>query len=290
MSFDLLERSLDSGQPVLLFEMSRTGRTWRYTNIDKDLVYGGNTYTGLPIVDGGIAQDGGAEADEYRLTMPADAEFCQYLDAVNTSFTITLRASKAHLAESSSEPGEYADPVSGDVRLMWAGNLTTVNRPAQNIRELSFATLASSMKRGGLRLSWSRNCNLMLYGRGCLVNKATYATTLTAPTVVDGITLSSAAADALPDGWFSGGFVEWQWESGLIERTAIETHVGAVLTLLGSTQGMQHAIDEAAGSFIAYPGCNRTPGVCHTKFGNSANFGGVEYMQGKSPFSGEPVF
>lgn len=287
MSFEDLEISLDSGQPAFLFAFSREGRTWRYTNVSRDIVYGGNTYTATPIVDGGITQESGTSSDEYRLTVPASIPLCVYLDAVNTSFPITLFVYKVHLEMGAG--GQYNEPDAGTAKLMWAGNLVTVNRPSTSQREISLLTAASSLKRGGLRLSWGRNCPHMLYGRGCLVNKASFATVMISPSIVNGVQIQSAALDALADGWFSGGFVEWEYEAGLIERTAVESHAGAVLTLLGTTQGMQHAIDNAT-TFTAYAGCDRTADTCHTKFNNILNNGGIEYLQGKSPFAGEPIF
>lgn len=287
MSFETSETSLDSGQPLFLFTFSRTGRTWRYTNVNKAIVYGGYTFAPLAIKENGISQESGGSSDDYRVTMPSSAPLCQYLDAINTSFPITLLVHKAHVLMG--DDGEWEEPESGGAKLMWAGNLVSVSRPSISQRELTLMTMASSMKRGGLRLSWGRNCPHMLYGRGCLVNKASYATTLAGLIILDGVTLQCAAVDALADGWFSGGFVEWEYEGGLVERTAIESHVGDILNLMGTTQGMQYALDGSM-PFVAYAGCDRTADTCHVKFNNILNHGGIEYLQGKSPFRGEPIF
>lgn len=288
MTFLSIETSLDSGSPVFLYQIFRSGVGWRYTNVDRNVVYETYTYNALPILNSGIVQEGGAESDEFSLTMPASAPFCQYLDAVNTTYPINILVLKVH--PDNIATGDVLAATSGTASLLWAGELITINRPAQNQRELTFATSASGLRRAGLRLTWARACPHTLYGRGCLVDKSAYATTLTSPVVVDGITLSSAAADALADGWFNGGFIQWSYQSGVLENVGIESHVGAVLTLQGSTQGMAQAIAANAGPFIAYPGCNRTPAQCNTRFNNSLNYGGIEYLQGESPFSGKPLF
>lgn len=101
----------------------------------------------------------------------------------------------------------------------------------------------------------------------------------------DNISVSASGERAV--GGFAGGFIEWESEAGVLERIGIESESAGSVVVLGSTQGMSLGV---GGSFRAYPGCNRTASQCNTKFGNLLNFGGINHLQGKSPFSGDPIF
>lgn len=284
MTFDSREISLEDSQPVLLIKFFRTGKEWFYTNADQDITFDSQVYTAIPISMTSVVQSGDAKAENLDFTLPASATLCQYLDVLFPTETIGARVRKVHMDEDAGT-GEYTAPVDVlDAPVVWVGELINIKRPSVTQRVLTCNTLSLSMTRGGLRLSWSRQCPHFLYMRGCFVDKADFAVPLTAVSVIDGVTLAADEFSTDPN-YFDGGFIEWESEAGVVERTGIESQVGGQAVIFGTTIGMSTGTN-----FIAYPGCNRTAETCHEKFDNLLNFGGINHMQGRSPFDGMPVF
>lgn len=285
MSFTTREESLQDGRPVYFFQFFRTGKNWYYTNTDREITFNSVPYEPMPVSVSSMRRTGDAKSDELRVTMPASAGISQYIDNLSPSDPLYLRIRKGHMTETAST-GAFSAPVLADAPVCWVGEVLGTQRPTPNQRVFVCNSIGATMSRGGLRLTWSRQCPHMLYSsRGCKVNKADFDVALSSVTVVNGITISSTSLDALPDGWFTGGFIEWLSEAGVTERRGIETHLGAQAVLFGTTQGISTGT-----SFVAYPGCSRLPAICDSKFDNSLNFGGIEHLQGKSPFDGTPIF
>jgi uncharacterized phage protein (TIGR02218 family) len=169
-------------------------------------------------------------------------------------------------------------------RVAWSGLVQGVKWPSPERAELICQTIGASMDRPGLSLSWDRGCPYAVFDADCGLNPADFETVAT----IDSLTTSSitsATFDALDDGYFAGGWVEWDIGSGEVETRGITRHVGGQLTLLGGTDGL------LAGMQVrAYPGCPRTIQACETIFNNRANYGGFPHLPGKSPFDGDPIF
>jgi len=65
----------------------------------------------------------------------------------------------------------------------------------------------------------------------------------------------------------------------------ITGHNSDVITLSAVPPGL------AVGNAITlYSGCDRTLATCHSKFGNSENFGGFPLIPTKNPFGGSPIY
>lgn len=284
MSFSTREVSQHSAQPALLFHFYREGKAWYYTNAEQDIVLDGKTYLSTPSSIGVVVHSGEATATGAEITIPATAALAQYLDLVTPTHTISAVMRKLHMTLDELD-GTYDAPVSlADAPVMWAGVLTGVGRPAPNTRVLQCNNLSVTMTRTGLRLGWQRTCPHVVYERGCFVDRVSYRTTIAALTVVNGVQVSAPEFAGQPDGYWKAGYVEWQIEAGVWERVTVEDHVGNLLTVFGTTQGMA-----GGSSFRAYPGCTRTSDVCQSRFANGDNFGGYR-MHGKNPFDGNQVF
>lgn len=496
MAFSDFEESIQQGRPAYFLKVVRGPKEWYYTNGDQDLEFDGHTYLGVPLGVPDIQYTGEARSQQISFSLPSSAAVSQYLDTLSPTSEVAVFLRKGHLTEDL-DTGLFTSPALVDTPVIWVGTLTSVGRPSIVERRLNCDSLALSMQRGGLRLSWSRTCPHVLYERGCFVDKAAFAVPLTNFTVLDNITVTadefavgsstpytlavsdvgnnlalwaksptlrgslqvgveynntiggyelqydevhnanegawmkrnfrvssadsltfdaetrffnygqaafllmtnldgsegiqvdiqngntlriskarnyasckfvlgvlastsvaglvsgpwykvhvvitkvsgghqivvelrdpsntllatvsytgafktgpycgvsngheddaaalwltyyrnfSVSANGVIDGFpFAGGFIEWESEPGVLERTGIEdaTSPGAI-TVFGSTRGM------ATGSnFVAYPGCDRTALVCDVRFNNLLNFGGVNHLQGKNPFTFSPVF
>lgn len=271
MSFDSRETSIADGQPIRLYDFQRGILRWRYTNADRAIQLGAITYEPLNISDDGIRQTGEATADALRVTVPWNAEIARQFRGTPPSAEYNLTIHDTHF-------GETEAPVA------WIGSIVNVERPSPERAIIVCQPLDASLDRPGLRLGWERSCPYDVYGTDCGVDPNLHRVTVTVDTVT-GSTVDAAGFDALPDGHFDGGYVEWDIGLGEQERRGIETHVGGVVTLLGGTDGIALGM-----SLRAYPGCDGSDTTCDGKFDNMVNSGGHPHLDGRSPFDGSPVF
>ena len=271
MSFAGLETSLQDGRPIRLYQFQRGPLRFGYTNADRNVSFNSLVFRAVEggISDDGIRQTGDATADVLTLTVPASLDVAQMYRVLAPAQTVTVIIYDLH----------YGD---NGYLIVWMGQIAGV-KFSQVSADIQCQTLAATLERSGLRLTWSRSCPHALYDQNCRVQRINHR--------VDGIisslnntNIEVPAALGFTDKYFSGGYVEWISPYGL-EQRGIELHSGTTLTLFGSTFGLSN------GQAIAiYPGCDRLFTTCQNKFNNHENYGGCPHMPGKSPFDGTPVF
>lgn len=272
MSYQSIETSNYDGRPVFLYEFSINGNYWRHTSADIDIGANGFIWSHEEISDDGIRQTGETSADVMKLSMSINVPVISMFFGTPPASPLTVAIYKKHEG-------------AADVQLAYVGDVTQVDFPVPGQAELSLTTLASSMERVGLRLSWMRSCPYALYDKGCKVDKNLHKHAIVIQSVGGGIITSKTDLSIFGDGYFSGGFVEWSRTGRGIDRRGIEDHKGNKLLLMGASDGFTE------GSTInLYPGCLRDTETCETKFNNLLNYGGAPHMPGKSPFSGDPIF
>lgn len=276
MSYDAKEISNYEAVPITLYEFRLGAKYWRYTTFELPVVAptsagGTATYEAVPISDGGITQSGDINNDDMVITLPKEADVMRpWIGTPPSQETyLTVRAKDANDSEA---------------KVVWVGTVANAQIKKAGVAEMVCKMLTSSFNRNGARQMWTRGCQAALYDDRCRVNKNDFAVSFTV-TDVTGEALSGVAIGALPDGWFSGGFVEWDTVDGVKARRMIERHSSVTIFLMGTPD------DVTVGQvLVAYPGCLRTTLICETKFNNLANYRGYPHMPGKSPFDGDPVF
>lgn len=271
MTHDARERSRADGKPIRLYEFGRGAMRWLYCSADRDIVHGGRIYAARAVSDDGIRQAGELSADALVVTAPWDIDVVRQFRGMPPSVEISLTVRDMHYGET-------------DAAVVWVGSIAGVKWPAPNKCEISCQPLAASFERSGLTRTWERNCPYTLFDTDCTVDRNQYKTAITVQSLT-GAAIQAGALAAQPDGYFSGGFVEWDIGDGEVERRGIESHAGSTAALLGGTDGL--VIGQA---LTAYPGCGRTIAICQDKFGNAVNYGGIPHLPGKSPFDGTPIF
>lgn len=273
MSFDSRERSLAAGVPIRLYEFKRGVLRWLYNSSDRDITHNNQIFRSLVggITDDGIRQTGQASADSLSITAPASIEVAQLYRGVPPSNTIDLVIYDMHQGEP-------------EVLVSWIGEIASVNWPRLDSCTIKATPFDASLEQPGLRMTWQRGCPHAIYSVPCGVDRNAYKVNALVQSMT-GMAISSGTFAAHPDGWFSGGYIEWPIGDGEFDRRAIESHVGQVLTLLSGTARI------APGqSVTAYPGCGQVVQICRTKFNNLNNNGGYPHLSGRSPFDGNPVF
>lgn len=271
MAFDDYENSNYDGIPTLLYEFSIGENFWRYASGENNVALGDNTYLPISISDSGIVQSGDVTNDDLTISMPANTDFAKL-------FVGTPPSSSLYLTVRQKDLGDDEAPI------IWVGRVLSCKRVSQVGVEVTCKLLTGSLNRTGLRLCFSRNCPHALYDLNCRVDPNDFAVTVEVESLA-GASVTSTALDTFDDQYFAGGFLELNLLPGVLERRAIETHVGATISILGTSEGLK------VGDFIVvYPGCDRTIVTCDTKFNNMPNYGGFPHLPGKSPFGGNPIF
>ncbi|UQY32661.1 phage BR0599 family protein [Pseudomonas fulva] len=272
MSHDSREQSIADGQPIRLYRFKRGVIVWLYTSGDRDIYLGPEVYRTLRggITDDGIRRTGEITADRMKVSAPADLEVAALYRGVPPSKEIELVIYDYHYGESTAQ-------------VAWSGSIETVRWPQLDRCEISAQTLMATIDVPGLRLTWERNCGAALFDRKCGINRDLWRVDMVIQSMT-GAAVSSGGAEAFPNGWFDGGFIEWPIGSGEFERRSIERQTGSVMRMMGGTAGIP------LGSVRVYPGCNRTVAMCVAKFNNLLNFRGDPNLMGTNPFNGNPVF
>lgn len=269
MSFDALESSIADGKPLRLYLFEHGSRQWRYTSAGQDVVADQVNWQSVHIKDDGNRQTGEASADAMNIDVPLTLPVLDMFRIYPSSRRVSLTVFNLHQGD-------------GDLRATWVGTVSDVKRRRVDAR-LVCNSIAEELASTGLKLPWTRNCPHTIYDHNCKLKPGDFRVLITVASM-DGISLTAAELATKPDGWFSGGYLEWESEDGVIEERGIDIHVGNQVTLMGSTFGI------TVGQVLkAHAGCECTKQACLDK-GNYDNYGGAPGLPGQSPFDGQPIF
>lgn len=268
MSFDVLEKSTESGSPAELYEFAAAS-TYRFTSAADDVTISATTYTQLNGLSRSAIEDTG---DIYKssltITAPEDFVVSKLFEVYPPSQVVTLKLSRVQLADLT------------DVAIMWLGRVLNVAwSPGHST--ITCESIFTRLKMPGLRRVYARTCPYVLYGPECkaLVTAFQEIATLDAMSV-DRFSISSATFAGHPDGYYTGGKFSFDAGGGVIERRGVRAHVGDTIT-------MTHPIPllTAASTITINPGCAHTKAVCQGTFGNLVNFGGFPYIPTINPYT-----
>lgn len=271
MTFDTNEISNFSGSPIALYQFERGSQVFRFASADRDIEFGGDTYTSAPIAHEGMMQSGDRQADSFNVNVAAASAVAQLYTAGAPSEPVTLTVRRWH----------YGDT---DAPIYWIGSVIECKRRDDATATLICQSVSTMFGRSGLRLGWQRTCPHALYDSQCRADKAAFAVPAVV-TAFDGVTILADAFGGFPNNYFTAGFIEWSPVEGTTERRAIRTHFTTAIAVLGGTYGLS-----VGAAIVAYPGCLHTLADCKDKFNNLPNYGGFAAIPGRSPFDGNPVF
>lgn len=281
MTYDVTERSVQSGAPVELYEFRRATMDltlpcapaqtqtvlWRFTSADADVDFEANTWTSTPIERSAIEATQELVRNNLSVTVPRSFPIADLFRVAAPTDVILMTVFRYHRAD-------------GNKVVLWMGRVLNCDW-AGAMATLTCEPAATSMRRPGLRRLYQKQCPHVLYGGACGLNRSTvdHATTVSA---ISGNTLTVASLGAFP---YAGGFVEWVPSAGAVERRFIRSFSGLVLTLAQPFQDLANG-----NSVTVYPGCDHTMETCDTTFNNLPNYGGFPFIPTKNPFGGQPVY
>lgn len=269
MTYDTQERG--HGRPIELYEFARQHVRWRYTSAAQAVTAGALTYEPAAIEHEGMSASRELARQALSITLARDNPVAELFRVAPPSDVVTCAIRQVH--EGSTE-----------VVALWSGRIVGVDWSGTRA-QLSLEPVYTSVRRMGLRRRYQRACPFALYGPGCGVVRTAHELVSTAGSI-SGLTVHVGGANAFGDGWYSGGYLEWDAAGGLFERRMIARQTATNVELTAAPHGL--AVGQAV---RLYPGCDRTLVTCHAKFANAANYGGMPYIPLRNPFGGlNPLF
>jgi len=258
---------------IELYRLVEGSNVWTLTSGDKEVTYNAEVYTPIPIGRSQIETVQDMAKAYLEVTIGLD-------DTLATRWLPSIIDKIVSLTVFSHTEDETI--------VIWKGRMSAV-KPERSTLTLVFENVFTSLRRPGLRQRYQRTCPHVLYGRGCNLDAGDFAIA-TDIASVNGVLVESVEAALRPNGFFTGGMVEATDGS----RRFIVSHVGATLRLIRPLESLQEEYDQSVIDMTTlniniYPGCDRSPETCDSRFSNILNYGGFPNIPGKNPFDGEPI-
>lgn len=270
MTFTAFETSNDSSRSVALYLFVWGNTRWAYCNGPRAVEFGDDTYEPIPIEEEPFVQ-GGQNISEFTFRIPTNLPVVSLFRGTPPSIGVSVTVRSLQV-----------DDVSGQAPIRWIGPISNV-RPLDPSKTEILSRI-NGLRRGGNRLTWGRGCQHFVYGPGCEVDKSLHANTRTITAIVGNVITVDAPTPS--ENYFRGGFFEWDADGlGTLEYRAIEAETGSnSFRVFGRADGLTVGLD-----ITMYPGCPRNTTVCDERFDNLANYDGLDFMPGKSPFDGQAL-
>lgn len=259
MTYAARETSGNAGQPVELYAFQTEDGGWFYTSGDKAVAYLGETFAIETMQRTAIQQSGEAKAGQIKITIPLANPVAQLFTSYIPDTPMSVVIYRTHGTD-----GEFVVIFTGRVLAATFGDFAELTAMPEN----------DVLKYNVPSQQFQTQCNHFLYDAGCKVAKELFALP-GAVTVIAGDVITVPACAAKPDGWFNAGFVEFG-----LQRRMILSHVGGLLTLIAPVPGLV-----VGSTLTAFAGCMRDFGTCVSKFSNSQNFAGFQWIPTKNPFA-----
>lgn len=266
MAYNDQEISSYGGAPVELFLFrDSAGQAVEALTTGEDEVLDGLVLYRPGVVNRtSIRQTSEETTGNIEIRVPADSSFAQRFKAYLPAKPISVLVYRYH-----------ATDLAVQRRTVFIGSVTAIDFDSEGIATVACTPVTTAM---GKKVPWQvykKGCNWALYGHGCGVLRASFETpVLTYST--SGDTLTSAAVDALPDGWFRHGYVEVV-STG--ERRFVLEHLGGTLTLEYPFFNLP-----AGEALTVVAGCDRSEETCRDKFNNLPNYLGFDYIPDTNPY------
>ena len=256
-----------------------------FTDLDVDVVYGGNTYKSGSLRFEGLRRKIGigTAVDEQTLKIwaaPADTLFgAAFLAGAESGLLDGAIIARARAIWAFSTGNAQVDIQAAPLAVwtLFTGYTAEITAGGVSHVELKVKSALHKLDTNMPRNYYQPGCNWTLFDAGCALNKASYGVTGTIGTGPTGniIPVSGGISPINgPDGitYYAGG------------RLLFNSGVNAGLqVLVGANDGsnlypayLLNSVPAAGDSITYYPGCSKGHTTCDLKYSNSANFRGFD--------------
>lgn len=247
---------------------------FNYTSADHDIVINSVTFLStFALSRTSLGQSTEVLKSNLQISMGGDCDVALLFRVQPPSTMVTVKLYQLVDDDPSVLPG-----------IVWMGRITQAEW-ANNTCTLTADPSYSALQRMGLRRCWQLSCPHALYGNECGALPANFQTNGVVAGVVNGVNLAIGAAGNQINGYFNGGYVEYENESAVVDRRMIVGHTGGVITI-----DRQFAAFPANAVVAVFPGCGHHMTDCGNKFKNLLNYGGTPYIPNLNPFGSDPVY
>lgn len=278
MSYNDLENSVDSGQPLYFYEFiygDASTAAYRYVADTVMRVYGGRVWQPFPIKNSEIVMSGSLDKQTLTVTAREDIDI--------TALVVTRPPSRVTLLNI--YRGHVTDP---EMAMIWTGRVLSGKLGEASEVEFSCEPISTSLLAIGLRRKYQRGCPHALYGRACGADKSLHTESGITTGTTDVMTVSvsmSGDEHGLTAESLTGGIFRVTLKTGIMEIRAISGAVNNggrnwTLTLVAPIYDM------SVGRPVSMSkGCLHTYDACKNVFSNGDNYGGCANIPTKNPFN-----
>lgn len=271
MTFEAYESSVQDSRPVELYSFSKGVVRLNYTSADLPIAVPPYTYEHAAIERTSFDETSEIARANVTITAPQDFDPSLWFSPYPPSEVVELSIMRLQ-----------RDDPDQEVQTLWIGRVLSVTWEGA-VSKLKCESFLTSMRRPGLRRKYQRACPHQLYGVACGVASISFRSDATI-TGVAGATVNAAALAAHGDGYYAGGYLEWQ--SGTrTERRAIRSQVADAAVLSHPIVGLS-----VGATVRIFAGCAHSATVCAGTFSNLANYGGFLHIPKENPFGTDSVF
>lgn len=261
MSYSAYETNIYTGTPVEVYRFVYGDNYYHYTSYASAYAYGGNTYDPIAMTRSSLKSNSEAASDSLDITVPRDNPIVVNFIAYAPQ-KITVTVYRVHSADSAQEG-----------RVLFKGFVSACTFSGSEAT-LTCLALAQAFRKTIPSYFCQTNCNHVLYGDGCGVNKALYESYTTVTAIgAYGENTYTASAFGTNGGNFVNGYVSFRKE----RRFIVEYAGSSTIRTSAPIPGLQ-----VSDKIYAYWGCARTATDCKDKFNNYDRFGGFEKIPSRN--------
>ena len=262
MTFDALEKSIESGSRIELYVLAIGNDIWRmHDDVPETIVYSGDNYYKTNALSRGRIATG---QEHLTVTLPADHDFpIQFTSiAPGQLGTLTIRS--------------YHRDDTADVVVVYKGVVRSVaytNDMSSSM--LSVVPVSEAFDKEIPQRTFQAACNNALFDSDCKLTAGSWKHSGLI-TVVSGNEITvTGLLTAKGNGWGTGGFVS----HGVLDYRLLLEQSGDVCTL-----SLPFYADVLNSTLDVFAGCDKTIGTCNSKFSNKDNYGGCPEVPTKNIF------
>lgn len=272
MTYDAHESSVESGDPVEVYEVVAGSLSFFYTSAEDVVTIGAQDYTPAPGLERSNDREGADQREsDFTFQLPTVDPLAQLFVGQVPGFRVRVTVKRFH----------RSDTPTPEVAQVFDGYVHGVAFE-ENCKLAVFTSrdLLASLGKLIPRRTYQSACNHVLYhATTCRVNDADpafRASLISVSSLVANDLTVVGLSPTYSDGWFDGGYVE---VVGGFDYRLVLSHVGNVLTL--------HTPFSTTPSTVnVFAGCAHDIATCKLKFDNVVNYGGFAFVPTRNPHDG----
>ena len=279
MDFDAIEKAIDVGSPIFLYEAvydTSPGSAYRYTSTPLQTIANGKNWSPVQIRHSEIVSNGTLDNQTLKVTARKDIPLADLFRLAPPSVVVTLNVYRGYLKQQA-------------FILEWTGRIVSMSiSPGEGEAEFACEPISTSLRNTGLRRKYQLGCPYVLYGDSCKVSQLAHTESGTVTGIVDSrtvdVTLTSAEIGVTAANLVAGVFKVTK-TNGMVDRRAI-TNAQLLdgrtfrISLMSYCGGMATGLNVSLSK-----GCPHTVDACRDTFGNVANFGGCSNIPTSNPYT-----